>query len=337
MADLSHLGLLTAFAGGVVSFLSPCVLPLVPGYLSFVTGQSLRADAQTPASRTQTKVLGLSALFVLGFSSVFVVLGASASAVGQLFLALRGPANLVGGGTVALFGLFMTGLVRPAWLERDLRFHTRLTGGHPLSAYLLGLAFGFGWTPCIGPVLGAILAMSAVATDATRGIGLLGAYALGLGVPFLVSALFTSRLVHSLKPLRRIGRLLYAVSGAGMIVMGIVIVLGWMSTLSYWLLHAFPSLMKLGEPVGHSRFGEEHECKTEVLWRCVGAITVRVRLAVGQCCIAGHADACARPRLQRGRQAARNPQPPGAGHLQRRSVVQGRRPGTRLHGVLDDP
>ncbi|MCW3480140.1 cytochrome c biogenesis protein CcdA [Neisseriaceae bacterium JH1-16] len=246
MADLSQLGLLTAFAGGVISFLSPCVLPLVPGYLSFVTGQSLRADAQTSVSRTQIKVFGLSALFVLGFSSVFVALGASASVVGRLFLAFRGPANLIGGGMVALFGLFMTGLVRPAWLERDLRFQTKLTGGHPASAYLLGLAFGFGWTPCIGPVLGAILAMSAVASSATRSIGLLGAYALGLGVPFLVSALFTGHLVHRLKPLRRVGRLLYVVSGVGMIVMGIAIVVGWMPTLSYWLLHSFPSLTKLG-------------------------------------------------------------------------------------------
>ncbi len=246
MSNLSQLGVLTAFAGGVVSFLSPCVLSVVPGYLTFVAGQSAREPGFASQPRNRWTVLGLSALFVLGFSCVFVLLGASATAFGRLFLAYRNQVNLVGGGMVVLFGLLMTGLVRLPWLERDMRFHTRLTGGHPASAYLLGLAFGFGWTPCIGPVLGAILTMSAVGSSLPRGIGLLGAYALGLGVPFLLSALFTGSLVQRLKGLGRFGRSLYVASGFGMVAMGLAIMTGWLPNLSYWLLNHFPALARIG-------------------------------------------------------------------------------------------
>lgn len=246
MSDLSELGLITAFAGGVISFLSPCVLALVPGYLSFVASQSARGLDRSPQPRSRWATLGLSTLFVLGFSSVFVLLGASATALGRMFLAYRNELNLVSGSVIALFGLFMTGLFRPSWLARDWRIHAKLTGGHPLSAYLLGLAFGFGWTPCIGPVLGAILTMSVFTANAGKGISLLGAYALGLGVPFLLSALCTGSLVQRLKPWRQVGRALHAATGVVMIAMGIAIVTGWLPRLSYWLIDAFPALVQIG-------------------------------------------------------------------------------------------
>lgn len=165
MTDATSIGLATAFAAGLVSFLSPCVLPLVPGYVSFIAGQSAQRVHAHLAARLAT--LGTSAFFVAGFSTVFIAFGASASALGQLVARYRYEANIVGGIVIILFGLLMLGMLRRfAWLQRDLRFHPRIVGGNPVTAYVIGLAFGFGWTPCIGPVLGAILALSAVGTTA---------------------------------------------------------------------------------------------------------------------------------------------------------------------------
>ncbi len=246
MNDVSSLGALTAFAAGIVSFLSPCVLPLVPGYLSYVAGHSANDVARPATAHAGLSELGLSTLFVLGFSTVFVALGASTTALGRLLLAYRYEANLVGGALIALFGLFMTGLVKLPLLERDLRFHARIAGGRPLGAYGLGLAFGAGWTPCIGPVLGVILTMSAVSSNTGSGIVLLSAYALGLGLPFLASAVFTGGLVHRLKSLRRAGRTLQIGAGVIMIIMGVAVMTGKLSTFSYWLLDAFPALAKIG-------------------------------------------------------------------------------------------
>ena len=148
----SSIGLGTAFAAGVVSFLSPCVLPLVPGYVSYVAGDVAASERRNAA---MAAVLG--ACFVLGFSTVFVLLGASATALGQILLAYRYPLGLVAGAVVVVFGLFLLGLLRPMWLMRERRFQVTIPGGRPLSAYVLGTAFAFGWTPCVGPVLGGIL------------------------------------------------------------------------------------------------------------------------------------------------------------------------------------
>ena len=161
MGDLSGLGLITAFAAGAVSFLSPCVLPLVPAYVSYVAGQSLHGTEMD--AHTRAKAAAMSVFFILGFGMVFIALGAGATALGGLLLRYRYEANVVGGVIVVLFGLFMLGLARHvSWFHRDLRLHPRLRGGNPGAAFVLGLAFGFGWTPCIGPVLGAILTVSAV-------------------------------------------------------------------------------------------------------------------------------------------------------------------------------
>ena len=159
MPEISNIGLLTAFLAGVISFLSPCVLPLVPGYVSYISGRSVtdRTTAGTVAIRLPA--VGLSVFFVLGFSTIFILLGASATALGQLLLAYRFELNIIGGSIVIVFGLFMLGLIRSSWLQREFRLNTSIPGGRPTSAYVLGLAFGFGWTPCIGPILGAILTL----------------------------------------------------------------------------------------------------------------------------------------------------------------------------------
>ena len=245
MSEISAIGVLTAFGAGIVSFLSPCVLPLVPAYVSYIAGESAQRHRRQGLSQRLSALL-LSAFFVTGFSSVFLAFGASASLLGQLLIRYRYEANLVAGGIIIVFGLLMLGkLGRIPWLYRELRFHPHVVGGHPLSAFVLGLAFGFGWTPCIGPVLGAILTFSAASTSAD-GIGLLGAYALGLGVPFLLSALFLDRAARVLREARRLGQALQATGGALLVVLGIAMITGWLNVFSYWLLEAFPALGRIG-------------------------------------------------------------------------------------------
>jgi cytochrome c-type biogenesis protein len=244
MSAISNSGLITAFSAGLISFLSPCVLPLVPGYISYVSGDALRRHGGPGAGRLATLLLSL--CFVLGFSTVFVTLGATATAFSRLLLYYRYEGTLIGGAFVILLGVFMTGLVRVPWLERDVRFHGSIPGGRPLGAFLLGLAFGFGWTPCIGPVLGAILTVSALSSTASAGIILLAIYSLGLGIPFLLSAAFADRLMQRLKTMRRLGRTLQVGAGGVMVAMGIAMITGSLSAFSFWLLENVPMLARIG-------------------------------------------------------------------------------------------
>ena len=245
MLELSGVGLIAAFLAGVISFVSPCVLPLVPGYVSYVAGQSTSAvDLQVHNRRRQA--LGMSLFFVLGFSTIFMILGASATALGQLLLSYRYELNFIGGGIVILFGLFMIGMAQIGVMQRDFRFHLSIPGGRPASAYVLGLAFGFGWTPCIGPILGAILTASATSATVAEGVTLLGIYSAGLGVPFLLAAAFTDRMTRRLRSIGRVGRRLHQVAGLVMIAMGVAMMTGQLSALSYWLLDAFPVLATIG-------------------------------------------------------------------------------------------
>lgn len=242
--SIADIGLLTAFLAGFISFLSPCVLPLVPGYVSYVSGSTL-GQSGGPGP-TRVAVIALGACFVLGFSTIFIALGATATVISRMLLLYRYEANLVGGAVIILFGLLMTGLVPLPWLQRDLRFHGPITGGRPLGAFALGLAFGFGWTPCIGPVLGAILTVSAVSSTAGDGMTLLAVYSLGLGVPFLLSAAFTDLLMRRLRLARRVGRALKVTAGGIMMVMGVVMLTGTMSTFAFWFLDTFPVLATIG-------------------------------------------------------------------------------------------
>jgi cytochrome c-type biogenesis protein len=246
MSEISSLGVLTVFAAGIVSFLSPCVLPLVPGYVSYMAGYSLH-DMRNPADvRAKAAALGASVFFVLGFSTVFVTFGASATVLGQLLLRYRYEANIVGGAIIVVFGLFTAGFLRIPWFQRDFHLHPHVASGRPLAAYVLGLAFGFGWTPCIGPVLGAILTISAVSASVASGVALLAIYAAGLGVPFLACALFTDTFAKRLKELGRIGRWLQVAAGAVMIIMGIAMITGWLSVFATWLLNTFPFFATIG-------------------------------------------------------------------------------------------
>ena len=246
MPEISNIGVLTAFVAGAISFLSPCVLPLVPGYVSYVAGESAVDGEADSGFWLRLKALALSLYFVLGFSTVFVLLGASATALGQVLLSYRYELNIVSGVVIIIFGLFVTGLVRWSRMTRDVRFHAALEGGQPLSAYVLGLAFAFGWTPCIGPILGAILTVSAATATVGGGVVLLAVYSFGLGVPFLLAALFTDALARRLKHVGRLGRWLQIVAGGAMVLMGLAMATGQMSVIAYWFLDTFPILAKIG-------------------------------------------------------------------------------------------
>jgi cytochrome c-type biogenesis protein len=240
--EISNIGVLTAVAAGAISFLSPCVLPLVPGYVSYIAGQSRTAAG--PAPRTAGAWLSL--CFVLGFSTVFVALGASATGLSRLLRAYSQEASVIGGVLVVLFGLVTMGVLRLPWLQRDVRYHGRIATGGPAGAYLLGLAFAFGWTPCIGPILGAILTISAVSTTALNGIALLALYSLGLGIPFVLAALFTGTLASGFGRMRRAGRVLQVGAGAVMVLMGLAMASGQMTRLAFWLLETFPAFGSIG-------------------------------------------------------------------------------------------
>ena len=244
MLDGASIGFVTAFAAGVISFLSPCVLPLVPGYLSYVAGTSLETLRDRQSARLEA--LGYAVCFVLGFSTVFVAFGASATALGGLLLSWRYELGILAGIVVLLFGLHMAGLLPIHFLEREARFHADVKGGRVLGAFLLGLAFAFGWTPCIGPVLGVILTMSASTANLGEGTALLAVYSLGLGLPFLLAALFTDVLLDKLRALSRTGRRLQQGAGVLLAIVGVLMITGQLEAMAYWLLETFPALARIG-------------------------------------------------------------------------------------------
>ena len=244
MSDVATLGVVTAFAAGAVSCLSPCVLPLVPAYMSYVTGQSLQTRRGSKRSRTRAALLSLS--FVLGFAAVFVALGASATAVGRLLLRYRYEAGIVGGALVTLFGLVMLmGVERVPFLRRNVHFHVHAASRNPASALLLGVAFGFGLTPCIGPILGVILTAAAVSESASAGIRLLGAYFSGAGLAVPACG-FLHELAGRWRLMRKLGRPLMVVAGVIMVAVGIAMMTDKLAAFSYWLLERFPVLGRIG-------------------------------------------------------------------------------------------
>ncbi len=239
-------GNLGALVAGFVSFLSPCVLPLVPAYVTYIAGDAVD-EARKRVRHARLATVVLSAFFVLGFSAVFIALGASATAIGRVLLHYKEQANVIAGVVVIFFGALMLGGARWfTFLQRDFRFHIARVAENPVAAFVLGVAFAFGWTPCIGPILGAILTMSAAQSDVGTGIRLLAWYSLGLGLPFVLTALFLGSAVTHLKRLRAMGRYLHWVAGGVMIALGLAMVTGQLTALSYWMLRVFPVLGRIG-------------------------------------------------------------------------------------------
>jgi cytochrome c-type biogenesis protein len=243
-------GYLTAVGAGAISFLSPCVLPLVPPYLCYMAGVSVedfRGDAQVAAPTPARRRLAFTAVaFVLGFSTVFVALGAGASSIGRLLRVWQEPLAIAAGLVIILMGLNFLGLIRIPFLSREARFQTRGKPASAAAAYVMGLAFAFGWTPCIGPVLGPILTLAGGSATVSDGALLLAAYSLGLGIPFLVAALFSGAFMRFLGRFRvHLGRVEKAI-GALLVVAGVLFMTGGVQTMSYWLLETFPALGRLG-------------------------------------------------------------------------------------------
>jgi cytochrome c-type biogenesis protein len=234
-----------ALAAGMLSFLSPCVLPLVPPYLIYLTGTSLErlADAETePQVRRETLLAAF--LFVLGFSTVFVALGASASAIGTLLRAYSYILGKVAGVIIIIMGLHFLGVTPIAWLMREKRLDVAKPVGL-WGAYVMGLAFAFGWTPCIGPILSAILAIAGSEGSVARGTGLLAVYSVGLGVPFIVAALALEPFAAFLARFRAYLSVVEKTMGGLLIVAGVAFFSGWITDLGSWLIQAFPELGKL--------------------------------------------------------------------------------------------
>lgn len=249
MIELSIIGISSAFIAGIISFLSPCVLPLVPGYLSYISGNTVRSENEGNRlleTHKTLKTLALSTSFVLGFSTVFIAFGASATALGQLLISYRYEANIVGGLIIIIFGISISGLVRINWLQKEFRYYGALPGGRGLSAYLLGMAFAFGWTPCIGPILGAILTLSATSGLMSGGTVLLAFYSIGLGVPFILAALYTEYFMRHAKRLKKHGRILQIITGGLLILMGVAMITGYLTDFSIWILKTMPWLGELG-------------------------------------------------------------------------------------------
>jgi cytochrome c-type biogenesis protein len=241
-----NVSILAALIAGTLSFLSPCVLPLVPPYLVYLTGTSLErfADAQTkPRLRGHTVLAAF--VFVLGFSTVFVALGASASAVGALVRAYSADLAILAGVAIIIMGLHFLGVTPVAWLMQEKRVQV----AKPVSlwgAYVMGLAFALGWTPCIGPILAAILAIAASEATVARGAGMLAVYSFGLGVPFIVAALAVEPFAAFLARFRTHMGMVEKAMGGLLILTGIAFLTGAVSQVSYWLLDTFPSLGNIG-------------------------------------------------------------------------------------------
>ncbi|MEA3002368.1 MAG: cytochrome c-type biosis protein [Sphingomonadales bacterium] len=237
--------LLAALLAGVVSFLSPCVLPLVPPYLVYLAGTSLERFADAgPAPRVRETVLA-ALLFVCGFSTVFVALGASASVIGALIRTYSAELSIVAGVAIIVMGLHFLGVFRIGVLLREKRMEMARPVGL-WGAYAMGLAFAFGWTPCIGPILAAILAVAASEQTVAKGAGLLAVYSLGLGIPFLLAALAIEPFAAFLARFRRHLAKVERVMGGLLVLTGIAFLTGVVSQASFWLLEAFPALGSIG-------------------------------------------------------------------------------------------
>ena len=237
---MEPVGITIALGAGVLSFLSPCVLPLVPSYLSFVTGMSLE-DLQKGVDRRATFIHSL--LFVVGFTGIFLLLGASASFLGQFFKVYEVWIARIGGVIIMILGLHLAGALRLAPLMRERRVHLRDKPTGYLGTVGVGAAFGAGWTPCIGPVLGAILTFAASQEHFWSGVGLLFVYSLGLAVPFLLSALALDAFLRAFARFRRFLPVVQVAAGVVLVLLGFLLMTGTFSALSGYLTRFTPSFI----------------------------------------------------------------------------------------------
>ncbi len=247
MEMTAQMSIFAAFMGGILSFLSPCVLPLVPAYISFMSGISIE-KLQSGALRNEVlrKTIFTSLAFIAGFSLVFVLLGATATAIGSFLLAKSALFSKIAGGIIIILGLHVLGLFKKSlqFLNYEKRFHVKHIQAGVISAFVVGLAFAFGWTPCIGPILGVILTIAGAQDTVGQGILLLSVYSLGLGIPFLLTAIATQTFFEMFNAVKRHFHVIEIISGVLLVVIGVLIFTGQFSALSYTLIEWFPALQK---------------------------------------------------------------------------------------------
>ncbi|WP_026379252.1 cytochrome c biogenesis CcdA family protein [Afifella pfennigii] len=236
-----------AFIAGFLSFVSPCVLPIVPPYLCYLAGVSLdQLRGEDVAPGTGRRIVLAAITFVLGFTTVFVALGATASFVGQTLARYFDTLAIIAGVIIIIMGLHFLGVFRIGLLYREARVNVDKKPAGLIGSYIMGLAFAFGWTPCVGPVLAAILFVAGSTETTLRGALLLGVYALGIGIPFILAALFASRFLGWAMRFRRHMATVEKAMGGLLVFTGILFVTGQMSAISYWLLETFPAFSQIG-------------------------------------------------------------------------------------------
>lgn len=236
------------FGAGVLSFLSPCVLPLVPPYLTYMGGASFEQlrDAEARRGALQGRIILTSLFFILGFSVVFITLGATATAFGQAFRQALPILTPIAGILIIAMGLHFLGVFRIGFLDRQVRHTGPSVASGPLGGFLLGLAFAVGWTPCIGPILAAILSVAASQDSAYEGAALLAVYSLGLGVPFFIAGLAVGPFLTFFEGFRRQLGLIEKIMGGLLVITGLLFITGNFTRLSYWFLETFPVLSQFG-------------------------------------------------------------------------------------------
>ena len=237
-----------ALGAGLLSFLSPCVLPLVPPYLCFLAGVSLEDLKREPPTgwRPNGRVVALSLAFVLGFATVFVALGASASLLGKVVTANFQLLGIIAGLLIIVLGLHFLGVFRIGLLFREARFQPARRPAGFVGAYVVGVAFAFGWTPCVGPILAAILMVAGVEGAASRGALLLGAYALGIGIPFMLAALFSAPFMRLMAGMRGATAVVEKAIGGALVLTGVLFLTGAMPRIAGWMLETFPGFGSIG-------------------------------------------------------------------------------------------
>jgi cytochrome c-type biogenesis protein len=234
MSTIPSPSLILAFFAGLTSFLSPCVLPLVPGYLSMISGVGLE-ELKAPQANLMRRVMVNSVVFILGFSVVFIALGLAATSVGQVLAMYKHTLARIAGVVIIIFGLHLTGLFKIKALYTDARLHNVKGSSTPLGAFVIGFAFAFGWTPCLGPILSGILAVAAEQSTLVKGASLLAVYSLGLAMPFLLTALLMERFLKFYSRFRSHMHALEIASGGLLIALGILLVIGRFTLISNWL------------------------------------------------------------------------------------------------------
>jgi len=236
MPGTENVSLMVALTAGLISFLSPCVLPLIPSYLAFITGISLEElSAQENLKKVRMAVIGNSLLFISGFSSIFIALGASATYIGSFLQEYIRWFEIAGGAVVVILGLHFAGVFKLKFLERERKFRLKSKPLGLLGTFVVGMAFGAGWTPCVGPILGSILTLAATTQNVARGIVLLLFYSLGLGIPFLLAGVLIHKFFEYFKRVRRYFRIITAAGGVLLVVVGILLISGYFTAMFAYL------------------------------------------------------------------------------------------------------